>query len=88
MQYYILTSYPCLTSCPQHLLLFSPPLQFSKILLKWGGKQKSIVLLHFDVLPPNWVTKGVVMPFPYKILRVCLLIFECEINESAQFKNR
>lgn len=27
-------------------------------------------------------------PFPYKILSVCLLIFKCEINESAQFKNR
>ena len=41
---------------------FPPPLQFSKILLKWGGgKQKSIVLLHFDVPPPNRVTKGVVM---------------------------
>ena len=26
-----------------------------------GGKQKSIVLLHFDVPPPNRVTKGVVM---------------------------
>lgn len=28
------------------------------------------------------------LPFPYKILSVCLLIIKCEINQSAQFKNR
>ena len=38
-----------------------PPLQFSKILLKWGGKAKKYCTVTSLRPPPNRVTKGVVI---------------------------
>ena len=57
--------------------LFSPPLQFSKILLKLGGgggKAKKYCTVTFWRPPPNRVTKGVVIPLCIVFLLPILVV--------------
>ena len=68
---------------------FLPPLQFSAKM--GGGKQKSIVLLHFYVPPPNQVTNGEVIIIEINRTKMTItslvFLFAQSVKKSLQCPN-